>query len=108
AAANVEQSLSRLQPQLAADHVHLVALGLLQRVAPVGEVAAGVLHLRIEEQLVEIIAEVVVELDVVSVVSRRSRAAHLVARERLLQIDLLRGSEQERQGTLEQRAGAKL
>ncbi len=67
AAADVEEQLPRLQPQLAADDVELVPLRLLQRVGPVAEIGAGIDHLRVEEELVEFVAGIVVELDEIPV-----------------------------------------
>ena len=64
AAADVEQRLARLQPQLAADHIEFVDLRLIEAVAPVVEIAAGVDHLRVEPQPIEGVGDVVVMGDV--------------------------------------------
>jgi hypothetical protein len=108
AATNVEQPLARLEPQLAADHLQLVVLGLLERVLPVGEVAARILHLRVEKQLVELVPQVVVKLNVVLVLAVRCSAGHLIPRKRMLRLGLLRGGQQERQRAFEEHALGKL
>ena len=64
AAADIEHPESRLKAQLGSDQAQLVALGLLQRVAVAQEVGAGVLQALVQEQPVEIVAEVVVVRDV--------------------------------------------
>ena len=53
----------RLEAELAADQRELVELGLLDRDVRRGVVAAGVRHLRLEDQAVELVGEVVVEAD---------------------------------------------
>ena len=63
AAADVEQPLARLQPQLAADMVELVGLRLVDAVGEIGEIAAAVDHAFVEEEPVEIVRDVVVMLD---------------------------------------------
>ena len=63
AAADVEEGLAGAQPQLAADEVELVPLRLLERVGPVAEIRAGIDHLRIEEELIEFVAGIVMKLD---------------------------------------------
>ena len=68
AAADVQETLAGLETKLPTDHLHLVELGLLEAVLPVGEVGAGVLHLPIEKERVELVRDVVVELDEVAVV----------------------------------------
>ena len=66
AATRLEHALAGPQPQLAADVVHLGALRGLQRHAGLGEIGAGVLHrLAVEPGGVEVVAEVVVPVDVV-------------------------------------------
>ncbi len=62
AAADVEHVLAGLQAQLAADHLELGALRGRDVGVPVGEVGAGIDHLGVEKELVEIIRQVVVEL----------------------------------------------
>src|SRR5262247_2883746 len=64
AAADVEQPLAGFQPQLAADHLQLVLLHLVDVVVPVGAVAAGVDHLAVEPERVERIGDVVVVGDI--------------------------------------------
>ena len=65
AAAGLDDALAGLQLQLAADVMHLRLLRLLDRHGRIGEVGARVLQrLAIEPQLVEIVAEVVVVMDV--------------------------------------------
>jgi hypothetical protein len=71
AAADVEKALAGLQAQLAADHVELGGLRVLQRGAPAREVSAGIDHLGVEEEGVEGIRQVVVELDESLVVPAR-------------------------------------
>ena len=72
-------------------------LRLGQRVVPVGEVSAGVLHLRIEEEGVEVVADIVVELDERLFVAAGLPAAGFVAEVFLLQPDLVFRREQQRQ-----------
>jgi hypothetical protein len=64
AAADVEQGFSRLEPQLAADHVELVSLRGGEIVVPVFKIGAGVNHLRIEKEFVKAVRDVVVIVDV--------------------------------------------
>ena len=76
AAADVEEAIARLQPQLAADHVELVVLRAGEIVVPVGlKVGAGIDHLRIEEEPVEGVRDVVVIGDVLLVGRRACRRA---------------------------------
>ena len=63
ATADVEQALTRLQAQLAADQLELALLRALERVAGVREVGAGVDEARPEQQLVEAVRDVVVMAD---------------------------------------------
>ncbi len=63
ATADVQKALPGLEVELAADHLALVPLGLLERVVRAGEVRAGVRHRRVEQLLVEVVADVVVVLD---------------------------------------------
>ena len=62
-AADVEQGLAGLEPQLAAHQVQLVRLGLLQLAVGVPVVGARVDHERVEEQGVELVGLVVVVRD---------------------------------------------
>ncbi len=65
AAPDVEEPLALGETELAADQVELVALGVLHRVRGVvaGPVPAGVGHLRVEDQGVEVVRQVVVVRD---------------------------------------------
>ena len=96
AAADVEEALARLQAQLAADHLQLVALRLRDVVVPVGVVGAGVDHLRIEEERVEVVRQVVVELDVVLVVGGLALAAGDLALKALIVVDVVAARGEER------------
>ena len=69
AAADVEEALAGLQAQLAADHVELVVLGGGEVVRPVAIIGAGVDHLGVEEERVELVRQVVVERDELLVVA---------------------------------------
>ena len=61
AAADIEQPVTRREPQLAADHVELVALRPVEVVVPGGrEIAAGVDHLVVEKEPVEAVRDIVV------------------------------------------------
>ena len=64
AAAEIEHPLARLQQQLRGDMRLLVELGLLDAVRRIGEVGAAVLHVRVEEEPVEVVADVVMMDDV--------------------------------------------
>ena len=64
AAADVEDLQAGLEIELGRDQPQLVLLRLLQALVVVEEVGAGVLHALVEEQLVEVVAEVVVVRDV--------------------------------------------
>jgi hypothetical protein len=59
AAADIEHALPRLEQQFRGDVGLLVELGLLDAVAEIGEVAAAVLHVGIEEGAIELVAHVV-------------------------------------------------
>ena len=69
ATADVEQFLAGLEAQLAADEVQLAGLGVLQRLGCVRVVCAGVDHLRIQEEAVEVVADIIVEGDEVLVLA---------------------------------------
>ena len=84
AAADVEEALARLQAQLAANHLQLVALRLRDIVLPIGVVGAGVDHFRVEEERVELVRQVVVELNVVLVVGGLACAPRDLAGEALV------------------------
>ena len=64
AAADVEEALARLEPQLAADVVELLRLRDVERVVLAAEVRARVHHALVEPQPVERVADVVVVRDV--------------------------------------------
>src|SRR5215216_7101687 len=66
-ATDVEKSLARPQPQLAADHIELVALRGGQVVAPVFEKGTAVDHLRIEKERIERVGKIVMKLNVLFV-----------------------------------------
>ena len=96
AAADVEEPFARLQAQLAADHLQLVALRLRDVVVPVGVVGAGVDHLRIEKERVEVVRQVVVELDVVLVVGGLAFAAGDLSLKALIVVDVVAAGGKER------------
>src|SRR5262249_9057713 len=60
AAANVEELLPRLEPELAADEIDLVRLRLLELAVGLAVVGARIEHEGIEEERVEVIGHVVV------------------------------------------------
>src|SRR5262245_13132328 len=60
AAADVEERLPRLEPELAADEIDLVRLRLLELAVGLAVVGAGVEHEGVEEECVEVIGHVVV------------------------------------------------
>ncbi len=62
-AADVEQGLAGLEPQLAAHQIQLVRLGLLQLAVGVPVVRARVDHERVEEESVELVGLIVVVRD---------------------------------------------
>ena len=64
AAADVEEAIARVQSQLAADVVEFSGLRLIESCARSIEVGAGVHHLRIQEEFVELVGAVVVETNV--------------------------------------------
>ena len=64
AGADLDHMLTLPQPELAADRVELGERGLLERGLPIGEDAAGIGHGRVEHELVQRVAEVVVRGDV--------------------------------------------
>ena len=63
ATANIEKPITGSQAELLADDVELVPLRPLQRIVGVGEIGAGILHLGIEEEGVEVVADIVVKLN---------------------------------------------
>ncbi len=67
AAADVEQGLAGLETELPADEVQLAGLSVLQRLVRVGVTGAGVDHLRVQEEAVEVVADIIVEGDEVLV-----------------------------------------
>src|ERR1700674_3623766 len=64
AAADIENAQARLKVELGGDQPELVHLRLLEALAVVEEIRAGILHALIEKQPVEIVAEIVVVGDV--------------------------------------------
>ena len=68
AAADVEERLTGLQAQLAADEVELVRLRLLELAVGIAIVRAGVDHERVEEECIEVVRHVVVVGDRLRVV----------------------------------------
>ena len=64
AAADVEQAISRLQAQLAADHGELVVLRSRQIAVPVAEIGAAVDHLGIEKERIERVGKIIVVVGV--------------------------------------------
>jgi len=67
AAADVEERLARFQPELAADEIDLVLLRLLELAVRIAIVGAGVEHERVQEQGVEVVRDIVVMRDGLSV-----------------------------------------
>jgi hypothetical protein len=67
AAADVEECLAGLQPELAADEIDLVLLRLLELAVRIAIVGAGVEHERVQEQGVEVVRDIVVMRDGLSV-----------------------------------------
>ena len=63
AAADVEQCLPRLQADLGEDVVDLLQLRFVERFVAVLEVGAGIDHVLVQPQLVEVVGDVVVVLD---------------------------------------------
>ena len=55
AAADVEEAVSRLKSELAADMVEFLALGLVDILGSIPEVSAGIDQIFIEPKLVEIV-----------------------------------------------------
>lgn len=80
AAADVDKALTGLEPDLAADVIHLVELRLFERARPFLPVGAGVHHAdAVEPRLVERLAEAVVKARVgLGLSDRRVRIAELV------------------------------
>ena len=75
AAADVQQPLAGLQPQLRADELELALLRGLERLAGFREVRARVDHARAEQRRVEVVRDVVVVLDRGLVARERVQAA---------------------------------
>ena len=86
AASRLDHGLARLQPELPADQVELGALRLLERDVGMLEIRAGVDHLVVEPRPVEVVAEVVVVVDVPArtglVVGHRQRRRDALDRRR--------------------------
>src|SRR4029079_10731452 len=96
-AADVEETLARLQPQLGANVVELGDLRLLERVPRRAEVSARVHHARVEPQLVELVGDVVMVRDRGAVdllrVARIRGAGRVEQRRRARAADALRASD---------------
>jgi hypothetical protein len=60
ATSHVEQILTRLQPQFAAQMAKFVLLGLVDGLAAGFEITAGIRHVLVQPQLVELVGQVVV------------------------------------------------
>ena len=71
AAADVQQTFARPQPQLAADVIHLAFLGRLQVVVGSEKIDAGVEHPAVEPQTNEVVGKVVVVADSLAVAFQR-------------------------------------
>ena len=108
AAADIEHPLARFEPQLAADHLHLVVLRLFERIAPVGEISARILHLGIEKQPVELVAQIVMKLDIVLVLTLQPAARDCIARINVLRSVLSAGVNRNGQRALQQQAQPEL
>ena len=80
AAADVEDALARLEMQLGRDMRLLVRLRLFEAVGGIREIGAAVLHVGIEERLVQLVAQVVVMGDIAA------RSARVVAADERLQL----------------------
>ena len=74
AAADVEHALAGLQIELGGDMRLLVGLGLFEAVGGIGEVGAAVLPVVVEEEVVELVADVVMVGDVAPATCRRGCA----------------------------------
>src|SRR5208337_152841 len=64
ATTSLDHGLTRLQPKLLADQIELCSLGFFQSCRALGKIRAGVYHLGVEPELVEICGEVVMMMDV--------------------------------------------
>ena len=62
----LDHPLPRAKLEFLADAMHLGNLRLLERAALIREIRAGIHHLLIEPQAVEVVAEIVVAVDVLS------------------------------------------
>jgi hypothetical protein len=82
AAADVEEPLARLEPELLADQLTLVVLRLLEGRRPAREDRAAVGHHRVEEQREELVAGVVVVSDSAAVASEAVEAPALAQLDR--------------------------
>jgi hypothetical protein len=83
-ASGLDDALAGAQRDLAADVVHLGDLRVFERRLGGGKVCAGVQHALVEPQAVELVAEVVVGVNVVARSGQRVRARALGAKERVL------------------------
>src|SRR5260370_40686464 len=75
AAADIQETLVRLQAQLAANEVELVSLGRLQRLAPGRKIRARIHHLIVEKQPVEVVRHIVVMANGVAIACLAVRPA---------------------------------
>src|SRR6185437_6329870 len=75
--ADLQQMVLRREPQLAANAVEFLQLRLLEWVFPFQEIGAGVGQRRIEKQLVELIAQIVMMMNVPATAAQ-SISAHAV------------------------------
>ena len=78
ARADFENTIFRSQTQLAADPVELLHLGLFQGIAGVAVDRAGVDHIPVEKEAEEIVAQVVVRLNIAAA-ARHRIAVHAMA-----------------------------
>src|SRR5258708_12464074 len=71
AAGGLDHQFAGTQVQLAANQVHLPELGVFKPVRWLVEVGAGVLHLLVEPEFVEVVRQVIVRGDVPARIERR-------------------------------------
>src|SRR5882672_2128848 len=67
AAADVEEALARLDHELVEDMIELLLLGELERIVLAPEIGAGVHHVPVEPKGIEVVRDVVVVVDGVTV-----------------------------------------
>ena len=78
AATDIKKAIARLKTKFTADHVKLVLLGLFQILCPGSEITTGILHFRIQKEIIEIVGEVVMELDKGFFITGRLTAAGII------------------------------